>query len=560
MAHKIQESAWKLALSRVESSTHRRITGGVTPKPFSKKARTYSNSFKGEKYSFTEPIPEELLCPVCYELLDAPHQIMCGHLFCKRCLIKVTGKPQIEVNERVKCPVCRSEDKGVFPDRHTDRKVNNLSLKCPNPPCSWKGSLCHLEQHRNDDKGCLYEKVACPKGCDAKIPRKGLDTHQKEECPKRPEACEYCSWAGTHESMPDHHIDCVRFPICCLNNCSQSLIPRGEMGDHLEICPKARVYCSNGCGIRIIREDLLTHETNDCPKRLVKCQHCTVDMVYENMKSHHKACTKYPLPCLNNCITGIVPRKGMEEHLQTCPNQKIMCPYQNIGCSKVLPRSKIEEHKEESREQHLQLSLERVSQLTDVVSALSTKLAMIEKHLQLTDVLSTTVVPELPLSTRNRPWLRNSSLVPLMPWVARIDNFDERKRNSEMWESESIFTEINGYQIGLHVYPNGINTSSQQHVSVFCHLRSGPNDDLLSWPFRGTVKYSLLNQEENTSHKSFTVEFHYGTRCSKRVTDGSGVGIGLSRFIAQENLNSRGITYLDNDCLYFRVELIRQVP
>ena len=482
---------------------------------------------------------------------------MCGHLFCKRCLIKITGKPQIEVNARVKCPFCRSEDQGVFPDRHTDRKVKNLTLKCPNAPCSWRGSLCNLEQHRNDDKGCLYEKVACPRGCGAKIPRKFLDTHQKEKCPKRPETCEYCAWAGTHECMPDHHRECVRFPIPCLNNCSQSLIPRGEMGKHLEICPKARVYCSNGCGIRIIREDLLTHEANDCPKRLVKCAHCTVDMVYENMESHHKACTKYPLPCLNNCMIGTVPRKGMEEHLQTCPNQKIMCPYQNIGCSKVIQRNEIDEHKEESREQHLQLSLERVTQLTDVVSALTTKLAMIERHLQLTDALSTTVVPKLPLLTRNRPWLRNSGLVPLMPWVVRVDNFDERKRKNEVWKSEPIFTEINGYQLGLHVYPNGGNASSQQHVSVYCQVRSGPNDDLLSWPFTGTIKFSLLNQEEDTSHKSFIVEFCYGTLCSERVTYGSGPGKGSAQFISHKNLNVRGITYLDNDCLYFRVKLIQ---
>ena len=524
-----------------------------------KDVSTYPHSFQGEKYLFTDPIPEELVCPVCYELLVQPHQIMCGHLFCKSCLTMVTGKPQIKVNEQVKCPVCRSEDQGVFPDRHIDRKVKNLTIKCPNTPCSWKGSLCHLEEHRSDAKGCLYEKVACPRGCNSEIARKTLEKHQNKDCPKRPETCEYCAWAGTHECMPDHHKECVRFPIPCPNNCPQGAIPRGEMREHLKICPKERVVCSRGCNTEVAREDLLPHETNDCPKRLVECEHCTGALVYENIKSHEKICAKYPIHCLNNCMTGTVPRDGLERHLQTCPKQKINCLYHKIGCSEAIERGKVEEHEDEAQKHHLQLCMEMITQLNDAVSTLSTivmenRSQPTPSHVSYTHIPPELMKPKLPLITRDRPWLENSSLVPLMPWVVKVDNFNERKRKNEVWKSEPIFTEINGYQLGLRVYPSD---SSRQHVSVYCQLRQGPNDDLLSWPFTGTIKYSLLNQEEDTSHKSFIVEFCYGTHCSERVTEGSGPGKGSSQFIAHENLNAKGITFLDNDCLYFRVELIQ---
>ena len=557
--------------SREEVLTVKETSGLV-----SKDVQTYSHSFQGEKYLFTDPIPEELVCSVCYEILFKPHQTMCGHLFCKGCLTKVTGKPHIKVNERVRCPFCRSEGQRVFKDRHIDRKVKNLTIECPNTPCSWKGSLCHLEQHRKDAKGCWYENIACPRGCNIKIARKTLEKHQKEECPKRRETCKHCGWAGTHESMPDHHKECLRFPITCPNNCPQSAIPRGKMSEHLQICPKERVVCSRGCSMKVAREDLLTHETNNCPKRLVKCEHCTSALFYENMKSHNKICAKYPIPCLNNCMIGTVPRDGLERHLQTCPKQKIKCLYHKIGCSEAIERGEVEEHEDKAREHHLQLCMEMITRLNDTVSALSTIVmdnrsqptpdsAPVDmnqlqtgqpSNVSHTHIPPKITKPKLPLITRNRPWLENCGLIPIMPWVVKVNNFDERKRKNEMWKSEPIFTENNGYQLGLRVYPNA---SSQQHVSVYCQLRSGPNDDLLLWPFRGTIKYSLLNQEENTNHKSYIVEFGYGI-CSERVTDGSGPGKGASQFIAHENLNGRGITYLDNDCLYFCVELIRQVP
>ena len=59
---------------------------------------------------------EELLCPICLDLLHRPHSLQpCQHLFCDPCLRRLAGA-------RIhKCPVCRSPIK----DCHLDQELHD---------------------------------------------------------------------------------------------------------------------------------------------------------------------------------------------------------------------------------------------------------------------------------------------------------------------------------------------------------------------------------------------------------------------------------------------------
>ena len=119
---------------------------------------TYEQSLSGQEYSFTEPVPEDLICAICHELLNETQQTPCGHLFCKQCLEKVepnsgnrlgrqSYNPYHSVymyqREHIKCPKCRTAcTEGVFNDKNTDRRVKNLQVACNNGSCEWRGSLC----------------------------------------------------------------------------------------------------------------------------------------------------------------------------------------------------------------------------------------------------------------------------------------------------------------------------------------------------------------------------------------------------------------------------------
>ena len=64
----------------------------------------------------TEASMDELLCPICLDLLHRPHSLQpCQHLFCDPCLRRLAGA------RILKCPVCRSPIK----DCHLDQELHD---------------------------------------------------------------------------------------------------------------------------------------------------------------------------------------------------------------------------------------------------------------------------------------------------------------------------------------------------------------------------------------------------------------------------------------------------
>ena len=88
----------------------------------------------------------------------------------------------------------------------------------------------------------------------------------------------------------------------------------------------------------------------------------------------------------------------------------------------------------------------------------------------------------------------------------------------------------------------------------------GEYDDQLEFPFKGTIKFELLNQLEDKNHhcESF---IHDGTRnSSKRVIneERSSNGSGEQAFISHKDLGhnaTKNCQYLLDDCLVFRISV-----
>ena len=68
-----------------------------------------------------------------------------------------------------------------------------------------------------------------------------------------------------------------------------------------------------------------------------------------------------------------------------------------------------------------------------------------------------------------------------------------------------------GYKMCLNVSANGDDDSKGTHVSsvsVFIHLMHGEFDDNLKWPFWGKITLQLLNQIEDTGHRTEILDFN----------------------------------------------------
>ena len=220
--------------------------------------KTYS--YKGIEYTFVDTVPEDLVCPVCRELLDEAQQTPCGHLFCKKCL------KNIRRGKLLSCPICRTKHScngsESMNDKYNERRVTNLRVKCPKIQCEWKGTLGKADDHKRCQ--CLFENVPCSKRCGTPVLRCNLQSHLVNDCRLRSFVCKFCHQEGTHEFITtDHCRECVKYPIECPNQCGEK-VAQINIESHLHECPLQDTECRYsvfGCTTLIKRSETTEHET-----------------------------------------------------------------------------------------------------------------------------------------------------------------------------------------------------------------------------------------------------------------------------------------------------------
>lgn len=85
-------------------------------------------------------VDDKFICSNCKMILNNPHQVECGHRFCKLCIDWMA----CECN--VTCSSCMSDGEkstinfsNVFPDNSIRRELDKLTAACPN--CAWIGDF-----------------------------------------------------------------------------------------------------------------------------------------------------------------------------------------------------------------------------------------------------------------------------------------------------------------------------------------------------------------------------------------------------------------------------------
>ena len=137
-----------------------------------------------------------------------------------------------------------------------------------------------------------------------------------------------------------------------------------------------------------------------------------------------------------------------------------------------------------------------------------------------------------------------------------------KEENEGDWYSNPVYSHFGGYKMCLRVDANRFGVAKGTHVSVYIYLMRGDNDDNLKWPFKGTIKVSLLNQLEDGQH--YTRELwspgsNIPDNYRGRVTDGDRASKGREyhKFISHQELSYQGnknSQYLKDNTLFFRVD------
>ncbi len=276
-------------------------------------------------------------------------------------------------------------------------------------------------------------------------------------------------------------------------------------------------------------------------------------------------CGSFPVPCPNQCGSTI-QRQNIDSHVaDECPLTTINCDFHHVGCAVKLPRQDMPEHQRENLLTHISLlatshakQQDKIANLVDEndkqqksyktnLTALQTKVTALEQEKQL---LNTN-------AGKQQVQLAPCTTILLGPPVLTITNFQQHKRDADIWYSPPVYTHHQGYKICLRVDANGDGTAKGTHVSVFVYLMRGEFDDFLKWPFRGVMSIELLDQVNGKDNKTDTITYDDKTpnKYCIRVTEGerSLNGWGHTEFIAHTELEPK---YLRNDTLLFQIHKV----
>ena len=175
----------------------------------------------------------------------------------------------------------------------------NFSVYCSNEKkgCKWTGELDSLDNHLNlhpqSEKmmnGCNFTTVKCIH-CSDTFKRCEIESHQKEQCPKRPYSCEYCQIYKIHyDDVTKHHwAVCGSKPVQCPSSCGK-LPLRQDLDNHIiKECPLTLINCDiPGCDLKLPRKDLLEHLQNDLLKHmsLLAKSHKQLESENQTLKWH----------------------------------------------------------------------------------------------------------------------------------------------------------------------------------------------------------------------------------------------------------------------------------
>ena len=348
----------------------------------------------------------------------------------------------------------------------------------------------------------------------------------------------------------------ISFKVKCPNS-EKGCVWQGDLGDaerHTKgTCIAQEVECSKGCGSKMLRQDLPDHLHETCPLRDYHCPHCQLHGTFNIITtSHFTLCGDFPLMCPAGCHSRMA-RKTIATHLQqTCPMEFVECEYKILGCSELVRRKAIDEHLADDK-YHLKMAMKaQVTMFSCMKSAFSATFK------------TTPDISLLPLSFR--PWLLNTpTCYPRPPWIIKMEGFQEKKEKQVEWFSDPVYSHFGGYKMCLNVDANGYIVGKGTHVSAFVYLMRGDNDANLKWPFKGTIKVSLLNQMEDGQHHTrqlWSPGSDVNKNTCERVTEGERAtgAQGAHKFIPYEDLayqNDKKQHFLKADTLFFRVDCFK---
>ncbi|XP_068724824.1 TNF receptor-associated factor 5-like isoform X2 [Montipora capricornis] len=215
----------------------------------------------GYDFDFVDELQEDQVCPICKGAMRDPVQIVeCGHQFCEYCFRRSQRD-----DGGLHCPLdgkSLPDNNAFFEDVACKRKICSLRVKCKQHRrgCKWIGEIRNYLDHYEI---CQFEDQVC-ENCSMSIERQFMEHHKNNCCEERTVRCKYCPNVFPHCDLQEHvEKECHSFPVKCPQGCGGERIPRKEVESHVaNECPRTVVSCPYsviGCTFENMRSALDLH-------------------------------------------------------------------------------------------------------------------------------------------------------------------------------------------------------------------------------------------------------------------------------------------------------------
>ncbi|XP_067938707.1 TNF receptor-associated factor 3-like [Watersipora subatra] len=502
------------------------------------------------------------LCCLCHDILVQPQQTVCGSRVCKVCIDKKFGSRDVipcpmphddfDEDELLKepCQETGLQKHQVVPDAAIEKDLLREKCFCPHQVygCSDTPTWKKLKDHLTN---CLFTPVFCPNtGCPEQLSKEALDRHL-EQCMFMVVPCNYCGERYKRNQLEDHYGECENADTQC-KICNLELGKRKQLITHQRI----HVPCITAAG-KCYFYDYCKFEADTVSKLK---QHM------EKGKASHFECLAIVLHSIEQTTTKIMDSKLLDMKKQVTSKVK---PLEKLVAEVAMTIEMLSNRQKvsETNGDHLVNAMRTVAHSSQQIEQVSAKVGVIERQFRDSGLDRVTVIESHTESiTRNTQTLGGiEKSMKSMEFVSyngeltwKISNYKQKKSDAIRGRQMSIYSypfysSKYGYKMCARAYLNGDGNGKGKCLSLFFVLMRGEYDELLTFPFKQRVTFTLLSPRnpELNKHETFLPDSE-STSFRKPLTD-MNIASGCPTFALQSDVESSN--FLISDCIYIRVKV-----
>lgn len=354
------------------------------------------------------------------------------------------------------------------------------------------------------------------------------------------------------------------FPIC---PCHNSRVTYEAIPNVTTLVRAIKVPCQtqpDQCGWTGCICNLQKHQSQ-CPRSMIKCSICSMVGERDTMMRHIRDCPEQLVTC-TVCNIAPMPKKDLLQHMRTtCMQPTIPCALEHeLHCNALVQPKDMANHLQDHHIQSMASVMAMQTAINDMRTyciAMHSDLSLVkerteELHEQLergAGTISTNAVninitsDKVTNLGKYLGELQGRSLNGTHLW--KIDNVSQKiGGEDDPLISQPFYTSLYGYKMCCKLYLNGNGTCKGTHLTIFFVLMKSEFDDVLEFPFRFPITFSILSQSHDHKNHDVTMIPDSTLEAYVKPYQDSNPGIGSPDFGPKALLD--GSPYVKNDTMY----------